>query len=89
MQLMPATASRFGLANPYEPDASIHVASRMKYLAGKNWRLIRFSPPTMPGEGTVLAYLHGRKPTQAADKCVGRRTWEAPLSRNDELCRRA
>ena len=63
MQFMPATASRFGLANPYEPDASIHAASRyVKYLGGLfNWRLDSVLAAYNAGEGTVLAYLHGRK----------------------------
>jgi len=63
MQFMPATASRFGLANPYEPNASIHAASRyVKYLGGLfNWRLDSVLAAYNAGEGTVLAYLHGRK----------------------------
>ena len=63
MQFMPATASRFGLANPYEPDASIHAASRyVKYLGGLfNWRLDSVLAAYNAGEGTVMAYLHGRK----------------------------
>jgi hypothetical protein len=63
MQFMPATASRFGLANPYEPDGSIHAASRyVKYLGGLfNWRLDSVLAAYNAGEGTVLAYLHGRK----------------------------
>lgn len=63
MQFMPATASRFGLANPYEPDASIHAASRyVKYLGGLfNWRLDSVLAAYNAGEGTVLAYLYGRK----------------------------
>lgn len=63
MQFMPATASRFGLANPYEPNASIHAASRyVKYLGGLfNWHLDSVLAAYNAGEGTVLAYLHGRK----------------------------
>ncbi len=62
MQFIPATASRFGLSNPYEPNASIHAAARyVKYLGGLfNWRLESVFAAYNAGEGTILAYLHGR-----------------------------
>lgn len=62
MQFMPATASRFGLANPYEPNASIHAAARyLKYLGRLfNWRLDSILAAYNSGEGTVAAYLSGR-----------------------------
>lgn len=62
MQFMPATASRFGLANPYEPRASIYAAARyVKYL-GKLFegRLESVLAAYNAGEGTVLSYLNGR-----------------------------
>ena len=63
MQFIPAMAKRFGLTNPYEPNASIHAASRyVKYLGGLfNWRLDSIFAAYNAGEGTVMAYLHGRK----------------------------
>lgn len=62
MQFIPATASRFGLADPYEPKASIHAAARyVKYLDGLFGRRIESVLAAYnSGEGTVLAYLHGR-----------------------------
>lgn len=62
MQFIPGTAARFGLADPYEPNSSIHAAARyVKYLG----RLFDGSGESIlaaynSGEGTVLAYLHGR-----------------------------
>ncbi len=63
MQFIPATASRFGLANPYEANASIFAAARyVKYLGGLfNWRLDSVLAAYNSGEGTVSAYLHGRR----------------------------
>lgn len=62
MQFIPATASRFGLTDPYEPNASIHAAARyVKYLHGIFGRKIESVLAAYnSGEGTVLAYLHGR-----------------------------
>jgi len=62
MQFIPATAARFGLANPFEPNASIHAAARyVKYLDGLFDRKIESVLAAYnSGEGTVLAYLHGR-----------------------------
>jgi soluble lytic murein transglycosylase-like protein len=43
MQLMPATASRFGVSNPYDPIQNIHAGARyLKFLMnrfGQNVRL--------------------------------------------------
>lgn len=63
MQFMPATASRFGLSNSYDPGASIQAAARyVKYLGGLfDWRLDSVLAAYNAGEGTVSAYLHGRK----------------------------
>lgn len=62
MQFIPATASRFGLADPYEPTASIHAAARyVKYLDGLFGRRIESVLAAYnSGEGTVLGYLLGR-----------------------------
>lgn len=63
MQFIPATASRFGLADPYEPNASIVAAARyVKYLGRLfDGRLESVLAAYNAGEGTVLSYLHGRK----------------------------
>lgn len=63
MQFMPATASRFGLADAYDPKASIHASAQyVKYLGGLfGGRLESVLAAYNAGEGTVLAYLHGRK----------------------------
>lgn len=62
MQFIPATASRFGLADPYEPKSSIHAAARyVKYLGRLfDGRVESILAGYNSGEGTVLAYLHGR-----------------------------
>lgn len=62
MQFMPATARRFGLADPYEPASSLQAAARyVRYLSG----LFGGRPDSIlaaynSGEGTVLAYLQGK-----------------------------
>lgn len=63
MQFIPATAARFGLADPYEPKASIYAAARyVKYLGSLfNWRLESVLAAYNAGEGSVLAYIQGRK----------------------------
>jgi soluble lytic murein transglycosylase-like protein len=62
MQFIPTTAERFGLAEPYEPDASIQAAARyVKYLDGLfDWRLDSILAAYNSGEGTVAAYLYGK-----------------------------
>lgn len=63
MQFMPTTAARFGLADPYEPNLSIRAAARyVKYLGQLfEWRLESVLAAYNAGEGTVLAYSHGRE----------------------------
>lgn len=78
MQFIPATAARFGLADPYEPGASIHAAARyVKYLGGLfDWRLDSVLAAYNSGEGTVAAYLYG-KATRSNGRLInpsGRRT---------------
>ena len=60
---MPATAARFGLADPYEPNSSIRAAARyVKYLGRLfDWRLESVLAAYNAGEGTVSAYLQGRE----------------------------
>ena len=62
MQFIPATSERFGLAEPYEPRASIYAAARyVKYLGELfDWRLDSILAAYNSGEGTVAAYLHGK-----------------------------
>lgn len=61
MQFMPATAARFGLADPYEPTPSIFAAAKyVKYLGRLfDWKLESVLAAYNAGEGTVLAYLRG------------------------------
>jgi hypothetical protein len=78
MQFIPATASRFGLQDPYEPIASIHAAGQyVKYLGRLfNWRLESVLAAYNAGEGTVSAYLQG-KTIRSKGKLInpsGRRT---------------
>lgn len=78
MQFIPTTAVRFGLVNPYEPNASLHAAARyVKYLGGLfDWRLESVLAAYNAGEGTVSAYLKGRR-IQSRGKQInpsGRRT---------------
>lgn len=63
MQFMPATAARFGLADPYEPNSSIRAAARyVKYLGRLfDWKLESVLAAYNAGEGTVLAYIQGRE----------------------------
>ena len=62
MQFMPATAARFGLANPYEPNSSIRAAARYVNYLGRlfKWKLESVLAAYNAGEGTVLAYILGR-----------------------------
>lgn len=63
MQFMPATAARFGLADPYEPTSSIRAAARyVKYLGRLfDWKLESVLAAYNAGEGTVSAYIQGRE----------------------------
>ncbi|MGE4019605.1 MAG: lytic transglycosylase domain-containing protein [Pyrinomonadaceae bacterium] len=63
MQFMPATAARFGLVDPYEPNSSIRAAARyVKYLGRLfDWKLESILAAYNAGEGTVLAYIQGRE----------------------------
>ena len=78
MQFMPGTAARFGLANPYEPAASIFAAARyVKYLGGLfDGKLESVLAAYNSGEGTVLAFLHGRTLSTNGKRInrIGRRT---------------
>jgi len=62
MQFMPATATRFGLSDPYEPTSSLQAAARyVKYLSELfGGRLESILAAYNSGEGTVLAYLQGK-----------------------------
>ncbi|MFZ1701186.1 MAG: lytic transglycosylase domain-containing protein [Pyrinomonadaceae bacterium] len=62
MQFIPATASRFGLVNPYEPRASIIAAAKYVKVLGElfDWRLDSILAAYNSGEGTVTAYRYGK-----------------------------
>lgn len=76
MQMMPATARRFGLQNPHDPIAAIDAAARyvrlllMRYDGRADLVLAAYNA----GEGAVDAYLTGRT-IQAGSKVInpGRR----------------
>lgn len=63
MQFIPATAARFDLKDPYQPIPAIKAAARyVKYLSSLfNGRIDSILAAYNSGEGTVSAYLHGRK----------------------------
>lgn len=63
MQFMPATAARFGLADPYEPTSSVFAAARYVRYLGRlfNWKFESILAAYNAGEGTVSAYLQGRE----------------------------
>ncbi len=61
MQFMPATAERFGLADPHDPIAAIEAAARyVRYLGGRFNRADLAIAAYNAGETTVEAYLTGR-----------------------------
>jgi hypothetical protein len=78
MQFIPATAARFGLNDPYEPASSIRAAARyVKYLGNLfGGRVESILAAYNSGEGTVLAYLHGRTLSAGGRRInpIGRRT---------------
>ena len=57
MQLMPATAARFGVSDPCEPAANIDAGVRYLGLLLAEFRNpIWRSPPTTPGEDRIYEY---------------------------------
>jgi hypothetical protein len=73
MQLMPGTAERFGVSNPYDPVANMHGGAR--YL---RWLLDRFNDPRLAvaaynaGEGAVQKYGNQIPPYQETQTYVVR-----------------
>ena len=73
MQLMPGTAERFGVSNPYDPIANMHGGAR--YL---RWLLDRFNDPRLAvagynaGEGAVQKYGNQIPPYQETQTYVVR-----------------
>ena len=73
MQLMPGTAERFGISNPYDPIANMHGGAR--YL---RWLLDRFNDPQLAvaaynaGEGAVQKYGNQIPPYQETQTYVTR-----------------
>lgn len=71
MQLMPGTAERFGVGNPYDPIANMHGGAR--YL---RWLLDRFNDPRLAvaaynaGEGAVQKYGNQIPPYQETQNYV-------------------
>lgn len=62
MQFIPATASRFGLFNPYLPEPAIRAAARyVKFLSNRfGGRIDSILAGYNAGEGAVDAFLTGR-----------------------------
>ena len=62
MQFIPATAARFGLADPYDPVPAINAAARyVKFLSRMfGGRLDSILAAYNAGEGAVSAFLYGR-----------------------------
>jgi|SRR5262245_44057955 len=62
MQLMPATAARFGIADPHDPKGAIDGAARhVRYLMNRfDGRIDLVLAAYNAGEGAVEAYLTGR-----------------------------
>ncbi len=78
MQFIPATAARFNLFNPYQPEPAIRAAARyMRFLAKRfGGRIDSILAGYNAGEGAVDAYLWG-KAVRANQKIInpgGRRT---------------
>ncbi|MDQ3688001.1 MAG: lytic transglycosylase domain-containing protein [Acidobacteriota bacterium] len=83
MQFMPATGARYGLVNPHDPAQSVDAAARyVRDLAKRfngNMRLVLAAYNS--GEGTVEAYLTGRKlilPTGKVINALGMKTGGVP-----------
>lgn len=62
MQLMPATAARFGVVDPHDPKSAINAAARYaRYLMNRfGGRIDLTLAAYNAGEGAVEAYLTGR-----------------------------
>lgn len=62
MQFIPATAARFNLSNPYQPEPAIRAAARyVKFLSNRfGGRIDSILAGYNAGEGAVDAYLQGR-----------------------------
>lgn len=78
MQFIPATAARFNLFTPYQPESAIRAAARyMRFLAKRfGGRIDSILAGYNAGEGAVDAYLWGRA-VRANQKIInpgGRRT---------------
>jgi hypothetical protein len=75
MQFMPATAKRFGLKNPHDPQEAIDAAARclrvllMKFGGRLNLALAAYNA----GEGTVESFQTGRPLVLASGKVINPR----------------
>ncbi|MCI0337680.1 MAG: transglycosylase SLT domain-containing protein [Acidobacteria bacterium] len=89
MQLMPATASRFGMSDPQDPSAAIDAAARyLRYLSLRfDGRLDLILAAYNAGETAVNAFLTGRA-IQAENKVInptGRKTGGVPPYRETQV----
>ncbi len=71
MQFMPATAARFNLVNPYQPEPAIRAAARyVRFLSGRfGGRIDSILAGYNAGEGAVDAFLWG-KPVRSGKKII-------------------
>jgi Transglycosylase SLT domain len=89
MQLMPATAARFGVSDPHDPIAAIDAAARyLRYLSNRfDGRLDLILAAYNAGETTVEAFL-SRRTIQAENKVInhtGRRIGRIPPYRETQV----
>lgn len=74
MQFMPATAARFNLVNPYQPEPAIRAAARyVRFLSNRfGGRIDSILAGYNAGEGAVDAFLWG-KPVRSGKKIINGR----------------
>lgn len=88
MQLMPATAARFGASDPHDPIAAIDAAARyLRYLSNRfDGRLNLILAAYNAGEATVESFLAGRS-IRSENKIInpaGRKTGGIPPYRETQ-----
>ena len=67
MQLMPATATRFGVSNPFDPKQNVHAGARyLKFL------IDRFGQDIQPRARRLQRRRRGRGPQRRPDSAVHR-----------------
>jgi len=93
MQFIPATASRFNLFNPYQPEPAIRAAARyVRFLSNRfDGRIDSILAGYNAGAGAVDAFLTGRTVRAGKENYQRRRTKNcrrsSAVSRNNRLRR--